>query len=150
MELNKKIIIITQARFSSTRLPGKILKKIQDKTILGIHLARLKRSQLATHYIVATTYEPEAHLILDISLQHGFQAIQGSTHDVLDRFNKCLEAVGARSGDIVIRVTSDCPLNDGILIDNVINFIGLIIFKLGFFINFKNRLLLHQSRHYNL
>lgn len=122
MELSKKIILITQARIGSSRLPGKILKKINESTILGIHLKRLKRSKRITHFIVATTFETDSEKIINIANDNDFLSIQGSTNDVLDRFFNALRIVNAEEDDIVVRVTSDCPLNDGHLIDEVINF----------------------------
>ena len=112
-----KTIIITQARFGSSRLPGKVLKKIGDLTLLDIHLTRLKQSKLADAIMVATTEEPEAKQIVEIAKNNQCLFYQGSTHDVLDRF---YQSVHTLRPETVIRVTSDCPLNDGALIDQMI------------------------------
>ena len=112
-----KILIITQARFNSTRLPGKVLKKIGDETLLAIHLKRLKRSKIADQVMVATTFEPEAQQIIDIALSLGCLTFQGSLTNVLDRF---YQAARPLVPEIVVRVTSDCPLNDGYLIDEML------------------------------
>jgi glutamate-1-semialdehyde aminotransferase/spore coat polysaccharide biosynthesis protein SpsF (cytidylyltransferase family) len=109
-----KITGITQARFGSSRFPGKILQTSGDKTMLEHHLRRIGKSQIVQEWIVATTEEPEAKQILEIASQVGFKSFQGSTHDVLDRF---YNAVKNDAPDWVVRVTSDCPLLDARLID---------------------------------
>ena len=48
-----KTVVIIQARYSSTRFPGKILYKIGEKTLLEILLLRLKKSKLIDKIIVA-------------------------------------------------------------------------------------------------
>jgi spore coat polysaccharide biosynthesis protein SpsF len=113
----RSIGIMTQARYGSSRLKGKVLKTVNGKTLLEIHLSRLKRSKLATHFVLATTHEPEALEIAKIGRQQGFEIYQGSEDDVLDRY---YQAARANDLDVVIRVTSDCPLNDGALIDEMV------------------------------
>lgn len=111
-------LLITQARFGSTRFPGKILKKVGDKSLLQIHLERLRRSRKVDEFLVATTEELEAQTIVQIATQAGFKSYQGSTSDVLDRFYQACLTI---QPEIVIRVTSDCPLNDGLLIDEMLD-----------------------------
>ncbi|NBT59726.1 LPS biosynthesis protein, partial [bacterium] len=67
-----KALLVTQARYGSSRFPGKILKKIGNKTLLQIHLERLKRSKKVQHFMVATTQEPEAASIVEIARMAGF------------------------------------------------------------------------------
>lgn len=112
-----KIIAITQARFSSSRLPGKVLKKLGSKTALDIHLRRIKKSKLITDFIVATTNEPESKEIEAIALAQGFLCFHGNTDDVLDRF---YESCRQFNPDYIVRLTSDCPLVDPIYIDDLI------------------------------
>jgi spore coat polysaccharide biosynthesis protein SpsF (cytidylyltransferase family) len=113
-----KTIVVTQARVGSTRLPGKVLKTIQGHTLLGIHLKRLKKIKLADAIMVATTHEEGSDQIEAIAEEHGVLSFQGSTEDVLDRF---YQSVKSHYPEWVVRVTSDCPLIDGALIDAVIN-----------------------------
>ena len=61
-----RIIAITQARISSSRLPKKVLLPIGSDTLLGIHLARLKQASLINNVIVATAEEPESFKICEI------------------------------------------------------------------------------------
>ena len=114
-----KTSLITQARSGSTRLPGKILKKINDESLLEIHLKRLNKCKNVSKIIVATTDKPEDKVIYDYAIDRGFNSFRGSESDVLDRF---YQAVKHEKPDWIVRVTSDCPLIDPILVDKLINF----------------------------
>lgn len=113
-----KILGITQARFSSSRLPGKVLQKLGAETVLGLHLSRLKNSHRVSQWVVATTEEPESQKIVEIATQHGVEAVRGSLNDVLDRF---YQTAMLFKPEVVVRVTSDCPLIDPIYLDDLIN-----------------------------
>jgi spore coat polysaccharide biosynthesis protein SpsF (cytidylyltransferase family) len=114
-----KTILITQARSGSTRLPGKILKKINDESLLEIHLKRLNKCKNVSKIIVATTDKREDKVIYDCAIELGFDSFRGSESDVLDRF---YQAVRKEKPDWIVRVTSDCPLIDPELVDSVIRF----------------------------
>ena len=112
-----KIIAITQARVGSTRLPEKVLKKINRKSILQIHLERIINSKLINKLIVATTNEKNSFKIIEICNNLGVEYFCGDTNNVLDRF---YNASLPYSPDYIVRLTSDCPLIDHKLIDEVI------------------------------
>ena len=114
-----KTILITQARSGSTRLPGKILKKINDESLLEIHLKRLNKCKNVSKIIVATTDKREDKVIYDCAIELGFDSFRGSESDVLDRF---YQAVRNEKPDWIVRVTSDCPLIDPFLVDKLIKF----------------------------
>jgi spore coat polysaccharide biosynthesis protein SpsF (cytidylyltransferase family) len=111
------VIIITQARIGSTRLPSKVLKKIKGKSLLQVHLERLKKSQYGDNVIVATTFEDGVDKIIRIANSLNVDYYQGDTNDVLDRF---YNAAKGKNPDYIVRVTSDCPLLDPILMDEII------------------------------
>lgn len=113
------ILIITQARIGSSRFPSKILKKINEDSLLEIHLSRLIKSKRANGVIVATTFEKDTDKIELITKKLGINFFQGDTEDVLDRYYK---AAIKYSADYIVRVTSDCPLIDPNLLDKVIDF----------------------------
>jgi spore coat polysaccharide biosynthesis protein SpsF (cytidylyltransferase family) len=114
-----KIIAITQARYGSSRLPGKVLKKIGSKELLTIHLERINHSKRINKLIVATTSEPEADLIVQLALQNNCGVYRGSMSDVLDRY---YQAAKNEKPDYVVRITSDCPLIDATLMDEIIDY----------------------------
>lgn len=112
-----KIIAVTQARYGSSRLPGKVLKTVNGKTLLQLHLERILQSSKIDELIVATTVENEADAIETLAHKMGLKAYRGSINDVLDRF---YQAVKNEQPDYVVRITSDCPLIDATVIDAVI------------------------------
>lgn len=118
MELSKTVLI-TQARTGSSRLPGKVLKNINGKTLLQIHLERLSQCKNISDIIVATTASKEDEEIYNLAKEWGFKSYKGSEDDVLDRFYKAAKPF---SPEWIVRVTSDCPLIDPELIDDVIEF----------------------------
>jgi len=113
-----KVIAITQARYGSTRLPGKVLLKIDGVSLLEIHLKRILKSKKIDKLILATTREEKAQELVTISNMLGVESYQGSTQDVLDRF---YQAVKHYQPEWVVRLTSDCPLIDAKIIDEIIN-----------------------------
>jgi len=113
-------ILVSQARSGSTRLPGKVLKEINGKSLLQIHLDRLKKCKSVAEIILATTTNSEDQIIFEKAIEWGFSASKGSESDVLDRF---YQAVKDKNADWIVRVTSDCPLIDPVLVDNVIDFV---------------------------
>lgn len=112
------VLCITQARVNSTRLPRKVLLPLGNSTILGIHLARLKAAKKVDKLVVATTFEEGSEEILKVSESLGVSGHQGSLDNVLDRFYQIAKLYQPR---YVVRVTSDCPLIDPTLVDEVID-----------------------------
>jgi spore coat polysaccharide biosynthesis protein SpsF (cytidylyltransferase family) len=112
-----KILAITQARYGSSRLPGKILKEINGQTLLEIHLNRIKQSKLITKLKVATTFEPDAVKIDTVCKKLHLEVYKGSLEDVLERF---YFAALPENPEWVVRLTSDCPLIDSLVIDSII------------------------------
>lgn len=117
--MESKVVLITQARSGSTRLPGKVLKEIDGKSLLRIHLKRLDRSEAVSDIVVATTTSEDDEKIYDLSKEWGFNSYRGSEEDVLDRYYQAARLFDA---EWVVRVTSDCPLLDPELVDEVIIF----------------------------
>ena len=113
-----KVIAITQARYGSSRLPGKILREIKGQSILFTHLQRAGKSKKVDKFIVATTLEPEASEIAKVATSLNWGIYQGSQSDVLDRY---YQAAKLENPDYVVRITSDCPLIDPAIMDDVID-----------------------------
>ncbi|MGG3887914.1 cytidylyltransferase domain-containing protein [Metabacillus fastidiosus] len=112
-----KVAAIIQARMTSTRLPGKVLKKVNGKTLLEYQLERVKRSKLIDEIIVATTTNKSDDPIVSLCNQLSVSVYRGSEDDVLSRY---YEAAIQYDADVVVRLTSDCPLIDPQVIDFVI------------------------------
>ena len=114
-----KFTIITQARFGSSRLPGKVLKKINNLTLLEIHLKRLKNVNFETSIVVATTIENESDIIISIAQNENCLFLKGSIDDVLERF---YQVSLITKSEYIVRVTSDCPLIDPKLINMLVKY----------------------------
>jgi spore coat polysaccharide biosynthesis protein SpsF len=112
-----KIIAITQARLGSTRLPNKVMLNVKNQTLLSLHLARILKSKKINKLILATTFEEGIQALIDEANVLGVQSYLGSLEDVLDRF---YQAALPEKPDYVVRLTSDCPLIDPVLLDSVI------------------------------
>lgn len=109
---------IIQARMGSSRLPGKIFKKIDEKyTVLEYVISQLKHSKLINTIIVATTNSTKDDVINEFLTKMHFQCFRGNEDDVLDRYYKCAKKYSIST---IVRITSDNPLTDHTIVDKVI------------------------------
>ena len=115
------VAVIVQARFGSSRLPGKVLKPIGGRPALSSVLDRCRRIPGADVIVCAVPDERANDPVAEIALESGAVVFRGSEHDVLDRYHRAAQFVGA---DIVMRVTSDCPLIDPPLCGAVLAALG--------------------------
>lgn len=114
-----KIGIIVQARNGSTRLPGKVLMNLMGKPVLVHVIDRLKQVKMIDEIIIATTDLPKDDSIEVLALQEECIVFRGDENHVLSRY---YFAAKQRKIDIVIRVTSDCPLIDPKVIESMIDY----------------------------
>jgi len=114
-----KTIIVSQARMTSTRLPGKVLLKVLDKSLLEYHIERLQRVKLVDEVIIATTTNLTDDSIVNLCKKLDVKYFRGSEDNVLSRYFKTAELYRART---IVRVTSDCPLIDPQIIDDTIEY----------------------------
>ena len=112
-----KVLAIVQARMGSIRLPGKVIKKIGDKTLIQILLERLSLSREIDEIIVATSTDSINDDLQSHIESLGFNCFRGNEKDVLNRY---FESATEFKADAVVRITGDCPLVDAILVDEVI------------------------------
>lgn len=103
-----RVGIISQARMTSTRLPGKVLLEAGGKSMLQHHLDRLASTGYPV-FLATTSNATDEPLVLAAEAL-GVPCFRGSEDDVLSRF---VGAANAFELDVVVRVTSDCPLIDG-------------------------------------
>lgn len=101
--------IIIQARMGSTRLPGKVLLPLGKKTILEHVVERMKTVSNADKVVVATTTSPLDDEIVQLCQKKKYLVSRGSENDVLGRYLSAAEEHGI---DVIVRITSDCPLID--------------------------------------
>lgn len=113
-----KIGAIIQARMGSTRLPEKVMKNIGGKTVLEHVIDRVKQSKLIDEIVIATTIIDRDDVIEVEALRCGVKVFRGSEEDVLSRY---YYAANESNLDVVVRITSDCPLIDPNILDEIIN-----------------------------
>lgn len=112
-----KTIAIIQARMSSTRLPGKVLKIAAGRPLLERMVERVRQAKLVDEVWVATTVDPTDDELSSFCEAHQIPVYRGNLHDVLDRYYQLSKQQNA---DVIVRLTGDCPLIDPDLIDEVI------------------------------
>ena len=109
--------IIIQARMESTRLPGKVYKKILNKHLLEHVILRVKKAKSAKKIIVAIPDTKKSAVLLPLIKKNKADFYLGSQDNVLDRYIKTAEKFKL---DTVVRITADCPLIDPVLIDEIV------------------------------
>lgn len=112
-----KIVAIIQARMSSSRLPGKVLKTICGRSVLAHVVERVRRCSLLDQVVVATTTGEEDNSIVEEAHKLDTTVYRGSRDHVLSRY---YYAAKANQADVVVRITSDCPLFDAQVLTELI------------------------------
>lgn len=117
--MKQRVVVIIQARTKSTRLPGKVLKNIVGKPMLAHVIERVENIRLVDEIVIATTVKEEDRVILRLANDCGVKSFSGSEEDVLDRY---YQAAKRYQADVIVRITSDCPLIDLEVVDKAIAF----------------------------
>jgi len=112
-----KTIAIVQARMGSTRLPGKVLRELSGETVLTRVIGRVQRMRRIDDLVIATSTQSVDDPIVAMARQNTVQVFRGSEENVLDRY---YQAACAFKAEVVVRITSDCPLIDPEVSDDVI------------------------------
>ena len=115
----KKITVIIEARTSSTRLPNKVLAKIEDKPMIFYVINRAKKIKSVEQIVLSTTKEKNDQVLLEIAEKNGIIGFVGDTDDVLNRDYQCALKVNAEP---IIRITGDCPLLDPNTVEDMLQF----------------------------
>jgi spore coat polysaccharide biosynthesis protein SpsF len=113
----KKVGIIIQARMGSSRLPGKILLDASGKPMLQYLIDKLNKIECVK--IIATTDKVQDDEIVQYANKNNILFFRGSESNVLSRYYECAKFFDI---DIIVRITSDCPLIDEKLINESIKF----------------------------
>lgn len=114
-----RIVGIVQARMGSNRLPGKVLLEVDGKPLLQYQIERMLKASLLDDLVIATTKQEIEEPIIKFCEQLGIPCYRGSENDVLDRY---FHAAKHFKSDVIVRMTSDCPIIDPTIIDKVIQF----------------------------
>lgn len=114
-----RIVAIIQARMGSTRLPGKILKKVNGRPLLSYQIERLQQSNYINDLVIATTIDEKDDLIVEFCEKNNILSFRGSEEDVLARYYETAKAFKAEA---IVRITSDCPIIDVQVVDKTIQY----------------------------
>ncbi|MGL5633630.1 MAG: cytidylyltransferase domain-containing protein [Sarcina sp.] len=113
----KKVLCIVQARMGSTRLPGKVLKELHGYPMIYHTLVSLQKSRYIDQIVLATSDKDIDTPLAEYVESLGIDVFRGSEENVLERYK---QAADAHEGNIIVRVTGDCPLINPVITDNVI------------------------------
>ncbi len=115
------VTAIIQARMTSSRLPGKIVKQVGGRPLLALMIERVRQARRIARVIIATTTNREDDVVAALGAELGVPVFRGSERHVLERFS---QAAVRYSGEIIMRLTGDCPLIDPDLLDELVAFFG--------------------------
>lgn len=113
-----KTVAIIQARMGSTRLPGKVLQDLAGEPMLVRVVNRTRRARRIDEVVIATTDLPRDDELERLCASRRWLCHRGSEDDVLDRYYQAARRFGA---DVVVRITSDCPLIEPEVVDQVVS-----------------------------
>jgi len=114
-----KVVTAIQARTSSSRLPKKVLLPLSGEPLLIRMIERIARASLYGILVVATSVSPEDDVVEQLCIKHGIRCFRGSLNDLLDRHFQLAREYKA---DALVKIPSDCPLIDPLIIDQVIGY----------------------------
>jgi spore coat polysaccharide biosynthesis protein SpsF len=123
-------IAIIEARMSSTRLPGKVLRQIIDRPMLALLIERLQGAQQLDGVVVATTVNPSDDPVEALTRKLGIGCFRGSEEDVLGRVLQAAHAFGA---EIIVEITGDCPLIEAAKVDEMLS--SFMTMSIDFMVN---------------
>jgi spore coat polysaccharide biosynthesis protein SpsF len=113
-----KVAAIVQARLGSSRLPAKVLADLAGDTMLARVVQRLRATQLVNQVVIATTDASKDDAVADEAARLDAGCYRGPEQDVLARYVGAARECGA---DVIVRITSDCPLIDPDVVDKVVD-----------------------------
>ena len=112
-----KYAIIIQARMGSSRLPNKVMKKINGYTLIELLLQRLSGSKFIEDIILAIPKNSANSKLSNHITSMGLKIYKGSENNVLRRYYQCAKKYNVEN---IIRITSDCPVSDIKIIEKLI------------------------------
>jgi len=116
--MSQRVVAIIQARMSSSRLPGKVLRDISGRAMLARVISRTSRATTVSQVLVATTTDSSDDPVVAWCDLIGVSCTRGSLLNVLDRY---YQAASQAKADVVVRITGDCPVIAPDLIDDCVN-----------------------------
>lgn len=131
-----KVVCIIQARMGSTRLPGKVMLDLCGKTVLERVVERVRKVKNIDEIVIATTTKKDDDIIVNKALKCNVKIFRGSEDDVLSRYYFAAKKYNA---DVIVRITSDCPLIDPAVTESVIDYYLKNVYKFDYVSNTLER-----------
>jgi spore coat polysaccharide biosynthesis protein SpsF (cytidylyltransferase family) len=113
-----RIVATVQVRMGSSRLPGKAMREIAGKPLLGHLLDRLALARRLDDIVVATSVRTENDVIQAYCASRGISCFRGSEDDVLERM---VGALRSRDAAVGVEIFGDCPLIDPAIVDELVD-----------------------------
>ena len=114
--MNKTVACII-ARTASRRLPKKVLRKINEKTLIEYLIEKVKKTTKVDEIYLCTSVDLDDKILIEIAEQNGIKAYAGSRDVVIDRM---LDVAKLENADNLIRITGDNVFTDEIFMDKMI------------------------------
>ena len=118
-----RIVAVIQARMTSTRLPGKVLRPLAGRAILGLLVDRMRRATALNDIVVATSIQRSDDAIAAFCAVEGIDCVRGSLDDVAGRM---LDAAEQSRADAFLRISGDSPLLDPAIADHAARLFRII------------------------
>jgi len=117
--MGDRIVIVVQARMSSSRLPGKVMLPLLGKSLLFRMMERLQMIKHPAQFVIAIPDEERGGAIEQECISMDIPCYCGDLNNLLDRHYQAGKLYDA---DIVLKIPSDCPLIDPQIIDHALDF----------------------------
>lgn len=114
-----KVLCIIQARMGSERLPGKVMNILGNKPVVEHVINRSEASRYIDEVVLATSKESSEIPMIDYLEKNNYHTFRGDENNVLKRYVSCEEKY---HGDVLVRITGDCPFVDPAIIDHVLSY----------------------------
>ena len=128
-------VAIIQARMGSKRLPGKVMKKLSEFSIIEWLVLRILQSKKINKIILATSILKKDDALAKVAKKYKINIFRGSEKDVLGRFYEAAKKIKAKN---IIRICADCPFIDHRELDKLIRIFYLK--KYDYVCNMENKL----------
>ena len=118
--MKKNVLALIEARMGSSRLKGKVLKKLGKTTVLDLLVKRVKKAHNIDKVVVITSKNKKDNLLVNHLKKKKIKYFRGSEQNVL---NRILISSRLFKGDIIVRLTADNPLIDPTMINHMVQYI---------------------------
>ena len=117
--MNKRVVLIIQARMGSLRLAGKSMMELAGAPLLGRIIERIKRTKRIDEIVLATTFSPDDDVLIELGRDSGISVFRGSENDLVDRFYQTAKEYKA---DIIVRFPGDNATPEPAEIDRIVEY----------------------------